>query len=78
MAHVSLKAEDCRIVIKNGKIRFQAMRHDLNGDVLEQVTISFPLKTAYKFAVIENLDEELKPKEGSNRIENFILDENND
>jgi len=80
MAHTSLQAQDCRIYIKNGKLRFQAVRHDLNGEVLDRVTISFPLTVAYKFAVVEDLDEEIL--EGdidlnkiSNRIQDFILDD---
>ena len=73
MAHVSLQAQDCRIFIKGGKIRFQAIRHDFSGEEIDRVTISLPLKEVYKFNNLQNLDEDKKHK---NRWENIIINEN--
>lgn len=80
MAHVSLQAQDCRIFIKGGKIRFQAIRHDFSGEEIDRVTIILPLKEAYKFSYIENLDKEsaldIADRKHKNRWENIIISEN--
>jgi hypothetical protein len=44
MAHVSLQAQDCRVFIKNGKIRFQTIRYDFSGEEINWVTITLSLK----------------------------------
>ncbi|MGE0268909.1 MAG: hypothetical protein AB7S78_10705 [Candidatus Omnitrophota bacterium] len=81
MAHMSLQAQDCRIYIKNGKLRFQASQYDLNGELLDQVTITFPLAVASHFSYVENLDESAprknkkRPGKISNRLRNFMADE---
>lgn len=81
MAHMSLQAQDCRIYIKNGKLRFQASQYDLNGELLDQVTITFPLAMAGQFTGIENMDAETprknkkRPGKFSNRLRNFMTDE---
>ena len=79
MAHVSLQAQDCRIFIKNGKIRFQAIRHDFSGEEIDRVTITLPLKEAYKFNDLENPDDENpEDKKHKNRWENIVINENSE
>lgn len=57
MSYVCLQAEECRVFIKNGKLRFQARRTNDNGDILEQVTVSLPKEMAHYFTKVENFDE---------------------
>lgn len=56
MSYVCLEAEECRVFIKNGKLRFQARKRDDQGEIKEQVTVSFPLEMAYCFTQVENMD----------------------
>lgn len=77
MAHVSLKAQECSVVLKNGKIRFQAFRYDFSGEVTDQVTITLPLKEAGKFNCIQIVgkDTEIGERTNRNRIENLLGNE---
>ena len=76
MAYVCLQAQECRAFIKNGKLRFQARKIDDNGDVLEQVTISFPKEMASYFTHVENTDayEDQQTLDIRNRIEDLMND----
>lgn len=81
MAHVSLQADDCRVYIKNGKLRFQAIRHDAGGEILDQVTISFPIALSGKFVMPQNTGHGTTEELGDihvflNRIEGFIREDN--
>lgn len=75
MAHISLKSDDCRIFIKNGVLRFQALRYDSQGAILDQVTVNLPLDMTHKFAFVENFDEKDQTDPKSSRIKGFIRDD---
>lgn len=72
MAHVCLKADQCRIFIKNGQLRFQARRLDDDENVEEQVTITFPKEMACWFNQVENLDEPEELDQPLNRIKDLL------
>jgi len=73
MAHVCLQAEECRVFIKNGQLRFQARRRNKNKEVEEQVTISFPKEMVCYFTKVEDLDKEKLIIKNANRIRNFLI-----
>lgn len=76
MSYMCLEAEECRAFIKNGKLRFQARKTNDEGDILEQVTVSFPKEMAFYFTQVENLDEIKcgceKNSKHQNRIEDYL------
>lgn len=75
MSYVCLQAEECRVFIKNGKLRFQARKTNDKGEILEQVTVSFPKEMAYYFTQVEKLDEvESYMPNIDNRIKDFLKD----
>lgn len=79
MAYVCLNADECRIFVKNGKLCFQALKTGNNGEVIEQVTVSFPKEMAKYFTQIENLDRHAQARDDSgngmlNRVKDYFRD----
>lgn len=58
MAYTCLNAEECRVFLKNGKLRFQARKLNKKGEIEEQITITFPKDLAWVNTDVEDMDEE--------------------
>ena len=74
MAYISLRADEITVVMKNGKVRLQAVWHDKSGEIADQVTIVLP------FAEARKLCDAFRHEENTarHRFENLFLEENQD
>lgn len=73
MAHVCTSANEVRVFIKNGKLRFQATKVDEHDEIVEKVTVTLPMTLVGQFTEIENMDE-FEPQRGPQASENRIKD----
>ncbi len=76
MSYICLDANECRVFIKNGTLKFQARNTDADGNVLDQVTIKMPVELEHLFDKVTNFDQEnIEDMQISNRLKKFMKGE---
>lgn len=75
MAYMSMNVNECRVFVKNGKLRLQAALLDTNGDIMDQVTLCMSPLMADQFAKIEDLDNDSVQENSGGRLGKFFFDD---